>query len=240
MDAVHRVAAFVMHDLKNCAATLTMVTANAREHLGNPEFQHDALEAISSTADRIRRLIARVSALPSGAAIGVVPVDLARLVREVSREMQPALPSDVVLRLDAQPVPPVYADLGEIRRVVVNLVLNAAEAIPRDGGAIEVATFADGPDACIQVIDTGSGIPQARLKAGLFAPFTSTKPGGLGIGLYQCKAIVDAHAGRIEVRTAPRHGTTFTVRLPAAEPSRVDADAATSNEAETWQSVAPY
>jgi len=237
MEAMSRVAAFVMHDLKNCAATLTMVAANAREHFGNPDFQRDALEAISSTAERIRRLIGKMKALPSGNDVDLAPLDLTRAAEDVVEEMRRALPAQIALHFDARQAAPVYADGIEIRKVLVNLLLNAAEATPREGGAVHVATFADGGDACVEVRDSGPGIPSARLDAGLFAPFKSTKPGGLGVGLYHCKAIVDAHAGRLDVRSEPGRGATFTVRLPVAAERTSGTPSSTNPETRPWQTV---
>ena len=214
MEALHRVAAFLLHDLKNCAAVLTMVTENAREHIGNPAFQRDALEAVSTSAVKMRRLIAKLSGLPSGPEIEREPMDVAEVAEEALGEFRKGLKSQVALKADLRPVPQVVGDAAQIGRVVTNLLVNAAEAVG-DAGEVLVETFAAGEWACIRVRDTGRGIPEATLRNGLFQPFRTTKPGGLGVGLYQCKTIVEAHGGRIEVESQEGMGSSFCLLLPA-------------------------
>ena len=94
-----------------------------------------------------------------------------------------------------------------------NLVTNALDALAGDG-VVTVKTYSDGGWAVLSVSDTGCGIPEDFLRSGLFTPFRSTKKGGWGIGLYQCKAVVEAHRGTIEVASKEGTGTTFWVRLP--------------------------
>jgi signal transduction histidine kinase len=113
-------------------------------------------------------------------------------------------------------IPRVRADVEEFYKVVHNLLLNAHEAL--DGkGLINVRTRADGEWILFSVSDNGPGISLDFMENSLFQPFKSTKRKGLGIGLYQCKTIVEAHNGRIEVESEPGKGTTFSVCLPIGE-----------------------
>ncbi len=215
MEALHRVAAFLLHDLKNCAAVLTMVTENAREHIGDPEFQRDALEAVSTSAAKMRRLIAKISGLPSGPEIEREAMDVAEVVEEALGEFRKGLKPQVALKTDLRPTPQVLGDAAQIARVVTNLLVNAAEAVG-DAGEVSVETFAAADWACLRVRDSGRGIPEATLRNGLFQPFRTTKPGGLGVGLYQCKTIAEAHGGRIQVESQEGLGSSFSLLLPAA------------------------
>jgi signal transduction histidine kinase len=103
----------------------------------------------------------------------------------------------------------VRVDENEMQKVLLNLLLNGIEASnPDEPVAVEVG-FADAP--YIRVIDQGCGIPARYVRAELFKPFRTTKKQGLGIGLYQCQQIVEAHGGRIEVSSVEGSGSVFTV-----------------------------
>jgi signal transduction histidine kinase len=97
--------------------------------------------------------------------------------------------------------------------VLTNLILNAMSATG-DSGNVAVEIGADNNQAYMRVRDDGSGIPEEFLRQHLFKPFKTTKKTGLGIGLYQCRQIAEAHDGRIEAVSAVGKGSTFTVWLP--------------------------
>ena len=107
-------------------------------------------------------------------------------------------------------------DRQEIQKVLLNLILNAVEATDGEG-PVSVEVGAEGLLAFMRVIDGGCGIPEECLHAKLFTPFQTTKKNGLGIGLYQCKQIVESHLGRIEVISVSGKGTAFTVWLPSTQ-----------------------
>ncbi len=107
---------------------------------------------------------------------------------------------------------PIYAAPDEIKRVLLNLVKNAMEALPT-GGIVVIRTYAYRDHAYVEVIDNGSGI-QDELKTRIFIPNFSTKSTGTGLGLAICKKVVDAHKGHIEFASAQGTGTTFTIGFP--------------------------
>ena len=104
-------------------------------------------------------------------------------------------------------------DRGQIKKVLLNLILNADEATG-DDGQIAVSSSLQDRWAAISVIDQGCGMSREFIRTSLFQPFKTTKKKGLGVGLYQSKAIVEAHGGRIEVESEEGRGTTFRVLLP--------------------------
>ena len=112
----------------------------------------------------------------------------------------------------------VEADAGQVRQVVLNLLLNALEAVG-DGGEVQarLAVLASGGRRWVEVAveDTGPGLP-AHLGEGIFAPFVSTKPTGLGLGLSVCRRIAEAHGGEITAADRPGGGAVFRLRLPGA------------------------
>jgi two-component system, NtrC family, sensor kinase len=112
---------------------------------------------------------------------------------------------------------PVSIDVAQMNQVVLNLLKNAAEAVPTTGGEIRIETGMEGSDTVfVRITDNGSGIPPALLRD-IWEPFFTTKKGGsgTGLGLSTSKRIVDAHSGRIEVASKVGVGTIFTLRLPA-------------------------
>ena len=123
---------------------------------------------------------------------------------------------NVELVSDLQPVPAILADGEQIRSVVTNLVLNAQEALV-SGGKIEVRTEHRGSRVVLSVMDNGCGMSPSFVKDSLFRPFQSTKKKGLGIGLFQSRAIVLAHGGGVHVESEVGKGTAFHASFPVHE-----------------------
>jgi signal transduction histidine kinase len=124
------------------------------------------------------------------------------------------------------PEEPAWADVdrGQWCTVLVNLFINALDAMPR-GGRLEVALAADAEELELNVCDTGGGIPAAMLGR-LFRPFASTKATGTGLGLSICKRIVEEHGGTIRGANRPEGGACFTLTLPAAAREELHAQVA--------------
>jgi signal transduction histidine kinase len=125
----------------------------------------------------------------------------------------------IACRLPDAPAP-VHADMGQVRQVVLNLLLNALDALP-NGGTVTVSLSSTAPAGegagrgwlTVAVADSGAGLP-AELGEHIFEPFVSTKETGLGLGLSICKRIVEAHGGAIMAANRPEGGAEFRVRLP--------------------------
>jgi putative PEP-CTERM system histidine kinase len=214
LDAFRMVSAFFVHDLKNAATSLNLMLKNLPVHFDDPAFRADALRSVGNTAKRIDDMIARLSALRQRPDAMRVEADLNQLVTEALDKVND-LPN-VELTRELQPLPPIVADREQIQSVVTNLVLNAREALGTNG-SIQVRTATQGKRVLLSVIDNGCGMSPAFLKESLFRPFQSTKKKGLGIGLYQARAIVQAHGGGMQVNSEVGKGTTFLVSLPAKD-----------------------
>jgi len=167
----------------------------------------------AETIARIKRYARRETPVPPE------PVDLREVVRQVVEMVRPRWgngPRDtaIAIRQDLEPVAPVRARAAELREVLLNLILNAADAIPRGGGTITLRTRQQGGWAVLSVADTGRGIPPELLRR-IFEPFFTTKETGTGLGLSIVSGIVSSCGGTIDVDSEPGRGTTFTIRLPA-------------------------
>ena len=207
MEAVGNLATFVVHDLKNLAATVSLVVENAREHLDNPEFQKDMLSSLGNTTKKMHALIGRLRNLGESELLHMRPVDLLALAEQSAQMVQGR-------SVMVQGTPEVVlGDTDELQKVFLNLFLNAAEA-SEPGTPILAEVGSDGTPF-IRVTDSGCGMSPLFIRNELFAPFRTSKATGLGIGLYQCRQIVAAHGGTIEASSVEGAGTIFTVWLPA-------------------------
>ncbi|BCR05262.1 histidine kinase [Desulfuromonas versatilis] len=209
MAAMGKVSAFVMHDLKNLVSSLALVVDNAKSYLDDPEFQEDMLETLDGTVKKMKDLIARLKNMEGKSSLQLFPEDLLKTARDGIR-----LAGGDGIELSGEPVLTLI-DAVEIQKVVLNLVVNAREAC---GGEVpvRVAVGSNGM-GFVRVSDQGSGMSEEFIRTRLFRPFQTTKKKGFGIGLYQCRQVVEAHGGRIEVESREGEGAVFTVWVPLAE-----------------------
>jgi signal transduction histidine kinase len=117
---------------------------------------------------------------------------------------------------DLSPLPKLSLDRGQIEKVLLNLFLNANEAVAQNG-EIRVVTCKTDHGAVLSVTDNGCGISKEFISRSLFQPFQTTKSEGLGIGLFHSKKIIEAHRGKIEVESEEGRGTTFRIIFPVSE-----------------------
>jgi putative PEP-CTERM system histidine kinase len=214
LEALQTMSAFFVHDLKNSAASLNLMLKNLPVHFDDPSFRADALRGIGNTARRIDEMIARLSTFRHQQTPMRALLDLRRLVDETLEKV--SVSPGVEVSRELRPVPRVLADGEQLRSVVTNLVLNAIDAVEGQG-VVRVGTQHQDGRVLLSVADSGCGMSPAFVKNELFRPFRSTKTKGLGIGLYQCRAIVHSHGGSIHADSEPGKGTTFTVTLPASD-----------------------
>jgi signal transduction histidine kinase len=171
---------------------------------------------VGRTVERINGLIAKLGSLRREIQLNPVACRLDQLSAEVLAALEAKGPGGGRLVRDLQPVPEQSLDREALHSVVTNLVLNAREALDGGEGEVRVATRREGDAVLLEVADTGCGMTPEFVRTRLFRPFESTKSKGLGIGMFQCRKIVEAHGGRIAVESRPGSGTRFTVVLPLA------------------------
>ncbi|MEA3333950.1 MAG: ATP-binding protein, partial [Pseudomonadota bacterium] len=202
-----KVSAFVIHDLKNQVSSLSLMVENAVDYIADPEFQEDMLETLTGTIDKMKNLIARLKNLREKPELNLVEVDLLeiveRVIRNLGREVELVKDGSVLVRADGE----------ELATVLLNLLLNAFDAGLDNYLVVVTVGLGEGGEPCFKVSDQGCGMSVDFIENRLFRPFSTTKKKGLGIGLYQCKQIVEAHGGRIEVESELGVGTVFTVKM---------------------------
>jgi signal transduction histidine kinase len=156
----------------------------------------------------MNELISRLKNLPEKMSLQKSPVDLLQLAQETAHMVKGGS-----FQVSGNSVIAVI-DREEMQKVALNLMLNAIEATEGNRPVSVEVGMDDTP--FIKVRDEGCGIPEDFLSNSLFSPFKSTKKKGLGIGLYQCKKIVEAHGGKIKVSSELHKGSEFTVLLPGS------------------------
>jgi signal transduction histidine kinase len=193
---------------------LSLMLRNLPIHYEDPAFREDALRGISRTVAHLNDVITRLTLLRRELAIRPVECDLNELVSGVLKAQEQA--AGVQLVKEFQPLPKMRLDPVQIEKVLTNLVLNARDALG-PGGCIRVETRRRNGWVVLAVADNGCGMSPEFIQDRLFRPFQTTKKNGIGIGMFHCKLIVEAHRGRIEVESTPGQGTAFRVLLPLTQ-----------------------
>ena len=212
-----------IHEIKNHLNTLSLNLQLLAEDFDPPQTPRErrALDRVMGLTDECRRLVdlsndflrfARLDELRRS------PVRFDALVARMVDFLGPtARAQGVEIRWQAeQDLPLVSLDSELIEKVLLNLMLNAEDAMP-EGGVLTLLARTEPNWVVLDVIDTGSGIPEDVLPK-LFRPFITTKPEGNGLGLATSRKIVLAHGGEISVQSELGHGTKFTIRLPVDAP----------------------
>ena len=211
MEAFQKLSAFLLHDLKNLASTFSLTLQNMEAHFENPDFRKDAFKVLEQSLGKIKNMCSGLSLLSQRVESQKAPLDLNRLVCESVKEYDGTMKGKIIKKLT--PTPEISVDADQIRKVLVNMVLNANDAL-RQGGEIRIETGQRNGWAVLSVKDNGCGMTKDFMEKSLFRPFKTTKRQGMGIGLFQSKMIVEAHGGRIEVESEENVGSTFRVLLP--------------------------
>ena len=214
LSAVGLLAASVAHDIRNILTPLSIEIALADQD--DPAARAESLDAMRRQVDSLALLTHRLLALARPDKVERAQTDLAALAERITHlvRSQAALENVRIVTAISPNLPPVRADGVQIDQVLVNLVLNAIQAMRAVGGGTLTLTLDRHKDgARVRVSDTGPGIPPAH-RGRLFDPFFTTRPDGAGLGLFSCRRIVQAHGGTIWVRARPGGGTQFTVWLP--------------------------
>jgi putative PEP-CTERM system histidine kinase len=212
-DEFNRRMAFVMHDIKNLASQLSLLSRNAEKHAENPAFRADMLITLRNSADKLNGLLARLSRYGGSGGERVQDVDAGEVIRAVAERYN--APGSLRVHVVHQGECHVLANRETLEQVLLHLVQNAIDASP-EGMAVFLQCHVDGINGCIEVVDTGCGMSADFMRNRLFKPFVSTKPGGFGIGAFEAREMVRAMNGKLEVESREGLGSRFAVRLPLA------------------------
>jgi two-component system, NtrC family, sensor histidine kinase HydH len=218
LAALGQLTAGLAHELRNPLGTMkTSAEMLARSVSAENEIAREMSGFIAEEVDRTNSLITRFLEFARPQSLKLQATDLTVMLdRAIARfeKEQPAKQGNVKILKNYSPdVPPVAMDSELMERVIVNLLLNAAQASPPEGVITVKTQMADDATAEIAVIDRGSGIEPKNLE-NIFNPFFTTKPEGIGFGLAIVSKIIDEHGGKILVESTVGEGSVFRIQLP--------------------------
>jgi signal transduction histidine kinase len=214
-----KLAAGVAHSIRNPLTSVKMRLYSMRRHLELPPPQQEDLDVISEEIGHIDAIVRNFLEYSRPPKLKIQQVSPSAVVDLAITLLRPRLESfNVSVTVNRkQPLPEIWADPDQLKEVLVNLMVNACEAMVK-GGSIEVTEAEDfvagiGRVVRIQIQDTGPGVP-ASMQEKIFQPFFSSKEEGTGLGLSIAARIIEEHGGSIDVKSRSGEGATFTLTLP--------------------------
>lgn len=227
MELLGRLAGFAAHDVNNALLVIQASVDVARDDLQRVPAAREVLDTIGDAADTAAATMRQLRAFGRGGTGAPGAQSVTTQLTKVTRLLRHLLPPGVRVETDFSGDATIFANESEFQRVVLNLALNARDAMP-EGGVLTLRAQAPDPVAAavtIEVCDTGSGMDVATL-AQVFQPFFTTKgASGSGLGLASVRDVVEAHGGEISVRSALGVGTTFSMRWPLFNPNALSPSA---------------
>ena len=210
-ETLSRGTAYIAHDLRNLANELSLILANARRHLQNPEFQRDLLVSMEESVQGMQRLLDKLNDMPEENVHSRV-VDVAGTMRGALRVYEGARPL-VQLDVVSDESLLVVCDVDRLHALCGHLIRNAIEAVGPDG-RVDVRIRGGEDRVMIEVQDDGPGMDREFLRTRLHHPFTSTKRKGFGLGLYECRDLARAMGGGLTIDSEVGAGTLAKIWLP--------------------------
>ena len=238
MEAIGTLAGGIAHDFNNILAAIIGFTELAVVNLNKNEDTYRYLQQTLKASIRAKDLVQQILTFSRRENIEKKPIDAERTVRECVAFLRSTLPSNIEIKQNIEQTSGyLYADTTQINQILMNLSTNAAHAMDRTGGTLEIGLsmvdvspdatrihngFEPGPHFKLTVKDTGHGIPPEILKK-IFDPYFTTKikGDGTGLGLAMVHGIVNSYNGVISVKSTPGQGTEFTIYLPSVK-SQID------------------
>jgi signal transduction histidine kinase len=235
LESLGVMAGGIAHDFNNLLVAIMGNAGLALSEMPPDSPARDTVRDIETAAQRAAELTRQLLAYSGKGRFVVLPLDLNAIVDEMTHLFEVTVSKKAILRYDLSPgIPSVEGDATQLRQVIMNLILNASEALGDHGGTVTISTGAmvfshgdlgrlpggetlsHGTYAYVEVSDTGSGMPR-ETRDRIFEPFFTTKFTGRGLGLAAVMGIVRGHRGTIQVESAPGNGSRFRVLLPAAD-----------------------
>jgi PAS domain S-box-containing protein len=227
LQSIGRLAAGIAHDFNNLLVVILGGASLAMESMPLSHPSQDLLLNVVRAGERAAELTSKMLAYAGGGNLYIEPTDLNRLVRDACESLRPSLPEAIRINIRAgRNLPLVTTDSRQMRQVIVDLVINAVEAIREDAGTVSVRTeivnvregsvaaIKPGTYVVLEVRDTGCGMNSETQKK-IFDPFFSTKFTGRGLGLAAVHGFVRSQGGGMQVDSSPGNGASFRMFLPA-------------------------
>jgi putative PEP-CTERM system histidine kinase len=214
-ESFNKVSTYVIHDIKNLVAQLSLISSNAEKHMDNPLFVEDVFKTINNSVLKMNKMMEVLSGKITHSKSS--KVDIISVLEELVHNRQIAGGKPVPILGCESASFYVKADKNQLIAILGHLVQNAQDAT-EDDGKITISQKRSTDGVVIEIEDTGSGMSEKFIKNNLFKPFKTTKGSkGMGIGVYESREIIHAIGGQIEVSSELNVGTCFKLTIPAVE-----------------------
>ncbi|MFM6854252.1 MAG: XrtA/PEP-CTERM system histidine kinase PrsK [Sphingopyxis sp.] len=212
-EEFHRRFAFMMHDVKNLASQMALLSRNVERHGDNPDFREDMVATLRLSADRLAQMMQRLSQQERVRIDTLAPVDIGMVATRIAGIKRAAHRVEVTGTAPAR----ARGDYDTVEQLLSHLVQNAIDASPADR-PVTLRLGGDAGHVVVSVEDHGVGMSPEFIRSDLFRPFSSTKDGGFGIGAYQARQLAQAMGGALSVESREGEGSRFTLTLPSIAP----------------------
>jgi putative PEP-CTERM system histidine kinase len=214
-ETYHRLSAYLVHDLKNLVAQISLIVKNAEKHKHNPDFFDDTIDTLNNVVKKMHHIVEQLKQGETNATTANTFINLVELVKNIAQQHRgtPTLQMSTTLS-DCF----VTADKIKLTNILTNLVQNAQDATTKSDGWVKLELTKNQDYAVVKIIDNGIGMEKQFIAERLFKPFDTTKGNaGMGIGAYEARDYILKQSGSIRVDSNPGQGTAFTIQLPLAQ-----------------------
>lgn len=214
-----QMASHIAHEVRNSLVPMKLYLSLLRRRLDCDAGSRDVLDKIAAGFSALEATASDLLNFSADREPQCTAVEIAGLIHDVVQSLAPQLAAQrIETRVDTEPGITAVLDRDMLRRAIINLVLNALDAMPQ-GGELVVTSCRCHEALEIEVADSGPGVEEAAMER-LFEPFFTTKSAGTGLGLAIVERIAEAHSGEVTVTNCPEGGAAFTLRLPLSQKTR--------------------
>lgn len=214
IESLNILGSILVHDMKNLSFRLRAASQNIESNYDDPAFRRSLVNTLTDTTEKMDRMVRRFRERKE-----MVVVKIRIDVNEVMRNALAGMRRDsqgILITEEYGKLPLIWADTMLLENALFNIVDNARDAMPRAGHLAVRTSMVEG-HVLVEIGDTGPGISPEFIRNDLFAPFVTTKPRGLGLGLYTSQQIIQMHGGAMAVRSEIGVGTVFEIHLPITD-----------------------
>lgn len=220
IESLNMLGSILVHDMKNISFRLSSLSQNIDTNYSDQAFRESLVRTLDDTTARMNQMVGRFREQNE-----MIVVKIRININDVLRRALADLRRDATgIRISEQyaELPLVWADSMLLENAICNIINNAREAMPRGGQLavcsrrVEKAEEGD-YQLVIEIADTGPGMSEEFIQGKLFEPFVTTKPRGLGLGVYLCRQIIEMHGGKVKVSSEPGQGTVFSIYLASTD-----------------------
>jgi signal transduction histidine kinase len=220
IESLNMLGSILVHDMKNLSFRLRCLSQNLAANYDDPTFRDSLVRTLDDTTEKMDQMVRRFREQKKMVTVKI-RVNLNDIVHSAVSNLRRDA-ADIRVTEQYGELPLIWADALLVENAIFNIADNACDAMA-EGGRLLVRTnlVENGGNGhrkvVIDIADTGVGMSETFIRNELFAPFVTTKPRGLGLGLYTCQQIIQMHDGEVHVRSAPGRGTIFSVSLPVTD-----------------------